>query len=227
MLWVSLCSFGSPQTLRWQDPHWLLLSLYQLVSPKRKTIFRDNLFTMGVTKMFGCARNLISAAAQFILVEKSRAHTRQKKKQILSFAYVFPIVFMWHVTSDTVGRTSLIIPLTWYISYPQVHHDMTAPMQHYFIYTGHNSYLTGNQLSSDCSDIPIIRALQRGVRAIELDVWPNSSKDDINVLHGRCVLVSYLSWIQCLLQNINSGVIYSSQKWTGVSMQVPLKPGEY
>ncbi|CAH1438749.1 unnamed protein product [Lactuca virosa] len=67
----------------------------------------------------------------------------------------------------------------------QVHHDMTAPLQHYFIYTGHNSYLTGNQLNSDCSEVPIIKALRRGVRVIELDLWPNSSKDGIHVLHGR------------------------------------------
>lgn len=62
---------------------------------------------------------------------------------------------------------------------------MTAPLHHYFIYTGHNSYLTGNQLNSDCSEIAIVRALQRGVRGIELDLWPNSTKDDIHVLHGR------------------------------------------
>ncbi|EOY17782.1 Phosphoinositide-specific phospholipase C P12 [Theobroma cacao] len=67
----------------------------------------------------------------------------------------------------------------------QVHHHMTAPLSHYFIYTGHNSYLTGNQLSCDCSEVPIINALQRGVRVIELDLWPRSTKDEVLVLHGR------------------------------------------
>ncbi|KAK9061058.1 hypothetical protein SSX86_018238 [Deinandra increscens subsp. villosa] len=66
----------------------------------------------------------------------------------------------------------------------KVHHDMTAPLQHYFIYTGHNSYLTGNQLNSNCSEVPIIKALHKGVRVIELDLWPNSAKDGIHVLHG-------------------------------------------
>ncbi|ONK62500.1 uncharacterized protein A4U43_C07F4570 [Asparagus officinalis] len=78
-----------------------------------------------------------------------------------------------------------------------VHHDMNAPLSQYFIYTGHNSYLRGNQLSSESSDIPIIKALNRGVRVIELDLWPNSTKTDIEVRHGR-TLTTPVEFVKCL-----------------------------
>ncbi|GJR32014.1 phosphoinositide phospholipase C 2-like protein [Tanacetum coccineum] len=64
--------------------------------------------------------------------------------------------------------------------------DMKASLSHYFIYTSHNTYLTGNQFTNDSRVRPIIKALQKGVRGIELDLWPNSTNTDINVCHGSC-----------------------------------------
>ena len=75
---------------------------------------------------------------------------------------------------------------------------MKAPLAHYFLYTGHNSYLTGNQISSDCSVDPIIKALKNGVRVIELDLWPNSTRNDVNVCHGGYEVNLHSIKVSCL-----------------------------
>ncbi|KAK9998364.1 hypothetical protein SO802_017967 [Lithocarpus litseifolius] len=80
----------------------------------------------------------------------------------------------------------------------QVYQDMTAPLSHYFTYTGHNSYLTGNQINSDCSVVPIIKALKRGVRVVELDIWPSDdATHGVHVYHGW-TLTTPVEIIECL-----------------------------
>ncbi|XP_073293132.1 phosphoinositide phospholipase C 2-like [Primulina huaijiensis] len=103
-----------------------------------------------------------------------------------------------------------------------VHHDMDAPLSHYFVYTGHNSYLTGNQLSSDCSDVPIINALRNGVRVIELDIWPSATKDTINVLHGR-TLTTPVELIKCL-RSIKEYAFIASEYPVVITLEDHLTP---
>ncbi|TKY47542.1 Phosphoinositide phospholipase C 6 [Spatholobus suberectus] len=106
----------------------------------------------------------------------------------------------------------------------EVHHDMNAPLSHYFMYTGHNSYLTGNQLTSESSDEPIIEALQQGVRVIELDLWPSksSTKDGIKVVHGR-TLTTPVSLSKCL-ESIKEYAFYKSDYPVILTLEDHLTP---
>ena len=52
--------------------------------------------------------------------------------------------------------------------------NRNLPLTDYFIYSSHNTYLSGNQLTSDSKVERYIEDLQDGVKCMEIDVHDDS-----------------------------------------------------
>lgn len=76
--------------------------------------------------------------------------------------------FLRYMTSDASDAVGPLRP---------IEQDLSYPLSSYFISSSHNTYLTGNQLSSDASTDAYKNVLLRGCRCIEIDVWDGDDSD--------------------------------------------------
>ncbi|KAG7734599.1 hypothetical protein KL948_000165 [Ogataea haglerorum] len=67
--------------------------------------------------------------------------------------------------------------------YANIQEDYSHPLNEYFISSSHNTYLLGRQVNGTASIEGYIRALQRGCRCIEIDLW-DGERGPV-VTHGR------------------------------------------
>ncbi|KAM8934044.1 1-phosphatidylinositol 4,5-bisphosphate phosphodiesterase delta-4 [Pelodytes ibericus] len=70
------------------------------------------------------------------------------------------------------------------VEHEQLFQDMTQPLCHYFISSSHNTYLMEDQLRGHSSIEGYIRALKRGCRCVEVDIWDGPNGEPI-VYHGH------------------------------------------
>ncbi|MDA4132747.1 MAG: phosphatidylinositol-specific phospholipase C domain-containing protein, partial [Thaumarchaeota archaeon] len=97
---------------------------------------------------------------------------------------------------------------------------LDRPLHEYFIYSSHNTYLLGRQVSGQSSVEAYISALNRGCRCVEVDCWNGS--DGPVVMHGR-TLTSQVSFAD-VMSTISKYAFVKSSYPLWISLEVHCNP---
>uniref|UniRef100_H3DBC1 Phosphoinositide phospholipase C n=1 Tax=Tetraodon nigroviridis TaxID=99883 RepID=H3DBC1_TETNG len=90
----------------------------------------------------------------------------------------------------------------------EVNQDMTQPLNHYFIATSHNTYLSGDQLLSQSRVEMYAYVLQAGCRCVEVDCW--DGPDGEPIIHHGYTLTSKILF-KDVIETINKHAFTKSQ----------------
>lgn len=99
------------------------------------------------------------------------------------------------------------------------------PLNEYFILSSHNTYLIGRQIAGESSVDGYIKALQRGCRCLEIDIWnnPNDTDGEPIVNHGHTFTTSIS--LTNVVKTIKNYAFISSPFPLILSLEIHCSPG--
>lgn len=112
------------------------------------------------------------------------------------------------VTSSQSAMSALLDPRNTPLVGPSSSHDMTLPLSKYWINSSHNTYLTGNQLTSDSSPKALVNALLLGCRVVELDCYDGSG--GMNSFHEPIVYHGGTATKPCTFKSCLEAIVGSA-----------------
>lgn len=129
------------------------------------------------------------------IIKTYEPHKEIAKKQCLSYDG-----FLRYLMSDD---NAIVAP-----EKLELHMDMNQPLNHYFINSSHNTYLTGHQLRGKSSVDMYRQCLLAGCRCVELDCWNGKTDEEPIITHGYTV-VTEISFKE-VLEAINESAFKTS-----------------
>jgi len=144
-----------------------------------------------VTKKYSGLAITPKELQRFMIEEQGYNHSIEECSEIISDYEMKDTQVLRKVTNLYMGRkaflrfvmSSSLFLITNRVMAENVYQDMNQPLSHYFINSSHNTYLVGNQVTSDSSIDGYIRALKEGCRCVELDCWDGPDGEPL-IYHG-------------------------------------------